>query len=297
MVIAQDRAALGLLPSDLVDEVVDVGLGVRVLHTDVGFLLGEEVLDGEKEVGLAEPRSAVDEEGVDLTGFVSPGGEALRRLVGVLVLVAVDERGEGELRCDGGLGEDLLLGCLLDDGCGGRRGRGPVHAGHELMVVVARKRVPDLDAALGAARHIRDERGSRGWSGRDGRHRLRHPIGLVRRGSRGGADQLGLGCGCAGGGLQRWGLGGSEDTERHGGERDLLDISLDQTPIPLQVRDREPAGGFYGQGLVCQVSTDGLQEHLHETVIAAVALKVRGDVGEEDLGFAFHGNLSLACSW
>ena len=61
MVLAQYRAALGLLAGDLVDEVVDVGLRIGVLYLDMRFVGGKVVLDGQEQVRFTQPASSVDE--------------------------------------------------------------------------------------------------------------------------------------------------------------------------------------------------------------------------------------------
>ena len=149
VVLAKDSASCRLLHGDLVDEVVDIGLRVRVLHADPGLLLLEFVLDGEQQVRFAQTRVAVDKERRAGAGFVCHGGKAQSASVGVLVLLAVDEVLKGEFRIRGGDRFGLLR---LGVGGGGfrfclgifrRRGFGPGHLGDHFSELVGGHRVGD----------------------------------------------------------------------------------------------------------------------------------------------------------
>ena len=98
MVFAQDDARAVLRDGELADVVLDICLGVRVLHAQVRAVLVEIILDREQQVRLAEAAFTVDEERRAGAGLVGHGGEAHGGLIGVLVLIAVHEVLEREFR-------------------------------------------------------------------------------------------------------------------------------------------------------------------------------------------------------
>ena len=327
MVLAQDRAPLRLLPGDLVDEVVDVGLGVRVFDADVRLGLGEVVLDGEQQVRLAQAGPAVDEERVVLTGFVHERREALGGVVCVLVLVAVDEIREGELRTHGrAVFRGMRLGPGRGDGdsrCGrgagrwrGGGGRRPALLGlQHLQEIVARHGIRHVDGTR--VLFSRDRHGGRGCAreglgGRRSRRRSGRGDGDRRRGAGchgvrwnvslyggrcGGCRGCGDGRGCSDRDAARVGgeCGGRRlDHEVEVHKRDLLEIVLDDRLVPLQERNREARGRLDDERAFRHVQRTRLAQHVGEASVLTVALAERHHVCKQDLRFAFHVHLLIS---
>ena len=111
-----------LLAVELRHQVIEVRLRVGVLHLDLGRLFGELVFDGEQQMGLAQPRFAIDEQGCACAAFVRERGKLEGRAIGMAVFWAVDKVFEGEFRVGR---ERRAIGVLLDRcrSCGDARGR------------------------------------------------------------------------------------------------------------------------------------------------------------------------------
>ena len=91
MVRLHDGGVALLLTVELGHQVVQICLGVGILDLDLGRLLGELVFDGEQQMGLAQPRFAIDEQGCACAALVREGGKLECRAIGMAVLGAVDK--------------------------------------------------------------------------------------------------------------------------------------------------------------------------------------------------------------
>ena len=78
MVCLHDGGVAFLLAVELRHQVIEVCLRVGVLHLDLGRLFGELVFDGEQQMGLAQPRFAIDEQGCACAAFVRERGKLER---------------------------------------------------------------------------------------------------------------------------------------------------------------------------------------------------------------------------
>ncbi len=139
-----------------VDEVVHEGLGGDVEDLAAGVVLGDVVPDGVEEVGLAEPRVAVDEQGV-----VGPAGRLRHGLGGG---VGQPVRGGGHEGLEGELGVELdggrlparpgrLPGLRRHGGLAARAAR-PEDLARDVGSVAAGLGLLDLEAAPDRRTHL-----------------------------------------------------------------------------------------------------------------------------------------------
>lgn len=328
-VFAHDEVAGAALGAKLVHVIVEVGLGIRVFHADVGLFLGQVVADGKEQVRLAQARVAVDEQARALLRLLRVGGETHGAVEGVAVLVARDKArervlgvdvqgraagfwGRGGRCCCGGVGRRSLL--RRGDVLALAGGVLAAHLVHHLAERFGRDGVAHRDAGLGDGLGLGGG-GDRGLAGCDGFRRRdracggfgkarRHLGGSLRqaiarrRQRRGRRRHRRRRCGRRRGRLRlaRRSALGYHYVEDHGHERDLLEITFDELALFDEVVIGKSAGDLDGQGFVVKSRCPALLEHVDKARFAAIAAAKRYDVVQEDARFVIHVSRFLLVS-